>query len=305
VETIRVDKIVPNKHQPRKNFDRERSSELGESIKGAGQVELIMVRPITDGRYEIISGHRRFQEQKKNGEKGISVLIKEGMDEKRSALEAFVSNECRIELGPIERASAVRNIQKLFGIEPNAYAETSRLLGQSASKIRAVLDYLNIPEEIIRGNPHLSPLVAVELVRLGDINEQIATARIAEESKLDPKETSKLVTAIKRAPEPIKQDILTGKIDPAEAIEGRERIEFHRERNKEEVALDKFEKARKILGFPDPVLGIRLHILSSIENPQTHGKAKRIVNDIIMFLTEEVEYDRVNWSGIKQLGDGK
>ena len=61
VESIQIEKIVPNRYQPRQVFDQTKIDELAESIQEHGLLQPIVVRPIEEGMYEIIAGERRFR----------------------------------------------------------------------------------------------------------------------------------------------------------------------------------------------------------------------------------------------------
>jgi ParB family chromosome partitioning protein len=226
VDTIGIEKVVPNKNQPRERFDRERLEELRESIEGAGQVELILTRELPNGNVEILSGHRRFQEQIKSGAKEVTVLIKTGLDEKRSALEAFISNECRENLDAEERYKAVRKIQKLYGLKEDQITETAVLLGMTTYTLNSILVFKKIQpvvQDKVRRHILKQDTVTV-LTRLDDAKDQIKASEIVEKHKLTRDQTRAVVKAINVAPAPLKKAILDGKVDPMEAVKAAEVI---------------------------------------------------------------------------------
>src|SRR5438477_8083459 len=58
---IDIDRILPNSHQPRKNFDEDALNELANSIREHGIVQPIVVRPLDDGFFQLIAGERRWR----------------------------------------------------------------------------------------------------------------------------------------------------------------------------------------------------------------------------------------------------
>src|SRR5258706_6946134 len=58
---IDIDRILPNSHQPRKNFDEDSLNELANSIREHGVVQPIVVRPLEDGFFQLIAGERRWR----------------------------------------------------------------------------------------------------------------------------------------------------------------------------------------------------------------------------------------------------
>lgn len=219
IETVHVSKIKANKFQPRKTTDAEKMEELKESVGSLGIIDPIMVRPIEGGEYEIIKGHRRFDVLAGQGKKMITVLVKEGVDDNRSALEAFISNECRSDLDPFERAAAIRKIEEIYGTEN--LGELSRIIGMKREAIRNVLKFEKLSEPVrnMVKTGEINQYQAFRVAEVVDINHSDEKlANVINGSGLSPEETSKIVVAVKEAPKPIKEAILDQRIDPRDAI---------------------------------------------------------------------------------------
>ena len=218
IETVHISKIKANKFQPRKTTDAEKMEELKESVGSVGMIDPIMVRPIEGGEYEIIKGHRRFDVLTEQGKKMITVLVKEGVDDNRSALEAFISNECRSDLDPFERAAAIRKVQELYNIKKER--DLATFLGMSYWALKEALVYENLSDdvkELVRGG-ELNQYQAGKIRDIPNFDEQMKMARVINKNALNPLETQKAVKAVNKAPEPIKEAILDQRIDPRDAI---------------------------------------------------------------------------------------
>lgn len=218
IETIHISKIKANKFQPRKTTDAEKMDELKESVGSLGIIDPIMVRPTGGGEYEIIKGHRRFDVLTGQGKKMVTVLVKEGVDDNRSALEAFISNECRSDLDPFERAAAIRKVQELYGLKKKA--DIARFLGMSHEALLKALSYEKLSDVIkerVRSG-EITQYQAEKIVGIYDSDEQTRMANVVNKNALDVLETQKAVKAVNEAPKSIKEAILDQRIDPRDAI---------------------------------------------------------------------------------------
>ena len=105
VQRIAVDKIVPNRYQPRQTFLQHELAELTASIKESGVIQPIMVRRKGDGTYELIAGERRWRASKEAGLTVIPAVLKNCTDQE-ALLLALVENLQREDLNPMETARA-------------------------------------------------------------------------------------------------------------------------------------------------------------------------------------------------------
>lgn len=109
ISLIPVGEVVPNPFQPRKTFDEQALNELTESIKVLGLIQPITVRRISDGRYQIISGERRYRASKAAGLETIPAYIR-STDDSGMLEMAIVENVQRSDLDPIETAMSYQRL---------------------------------------------------------------------------------------------------------------------------------------------------------------------------------------------------
>ena len=89
--TLRISEIVPNRDQPRKQFDDDSLRELADSIAQHGVLQPLLVRPMTDGSYQLVAGERRWRAARLAGLKEVPVVIRE-MSEKEASAVALIEN---------------------------------------------------------------------------------------------------------------------------------------------------------------------------------------------------------------------
>ncbi len=164
VESIKIERIVPNRYQPRQKFDTARIEELAESINAHGLLQPIVVRPIEENMYEIIAGERRFRALQMNHMTEAEVLIRH-LDDEETAVVALIENIQRENLSAIEEAEAYK---KLLAFEGITQAELAKSVGKSQSFIANKLRLLK-----------LTPVV-LEAVREHQITERHARALVGQ-----------------------------------------------------------------------------------------------------------------------------
>jgi len=140
---INLNKIIPNKNQPRMDFYDESIKGLAESIKQNGLLQPITVRKNGD-KFELIAGERRYRACLLNGEKDIEAIIMESSDDESANL-ALIENLQREDLNAIEQAMAMRRIMKEENITQN---ELAQRLGYRQSTVANKLRLLKLPEYI-------------------------------------------------------------------------------------------------------------------------------------------------------------
>ncbi len=140
---LSIDKIKPNKDQPRKQFDENELNELADSIKQNGILQPLLVRKVGN-YYEIVAGERRYQASKIAGLKEVPVVIREISDEDVFKL-ALIENLQRSDLTPIEEA---RGYKQLIKEKDLTQEELSKILSKSRSAITNTLRLLDLPEEV-------------------------------------------------------------------------------------------------------------------------------------------------------------
>ena len=142
---ILVDKIIPNKYQPRHEFTEEKIKELAESIKQNGLLQSITVRDIGNGFYELIAGERRLRAIKYLQHATTKAIVKELTEEQMATL-ALIENIQREELTPIEEAHAY---QELLRINKLTQDELAKSLGKTQATVANKLRLLKLSKKVI------------------------------------------------------------------------------------------------------------------------------------------------------------
>ena len=143
-----VSDIVPNKYQPRKNFDEDSLEDLTNSIKQRGILQPIIVRQSNNNnsKFEIIAGERRWLAAQKAGLHEVPVVITEA-DDLKSLEFAIVENVQRSDLNPLEEAQGYKRLIDEFNYDQE---KVSKFIGKSRSHITNCLRLLTLPEEVIK-----------------------------------------------------------------------------------------------------------------------------------------------------------
>lgn len=141
---IPVEYVEPNPFQPRMSFDQDALDELVESIKSLGLIQPITVRRINDGKYQIISGERRFRACKAAGMDMIPAYIREADDQGMLEM-AIVENIQRENLDPIEVAMSY---QRLIDECKLTQEQMALRVGKKRSSVTNYLRLLNLPAKI-------------------------------------------------------------------------------------------------------------------------------------------------------------
>ncbi|KXA38770.1 putative nucleoid occlusion protein [Staphylococcus lugdunensis] len=145
VESIQIERIVPNRYQPRQVFDPSKLKELAESIDEHGLLQPIVVRPIEEHMYEIIAGERRFRALQSLQKSHADVIIRDMSDEE-TAVVALIENIQRENLSVVEEAEAYK---KLLEIGNTTQSELAKSLGKSQSFIANKLRLLKLAPKVI------------------------------------------------------------------------------------------------------------------------------------------------------------
>ncbi|MBR4632125.1 MAG: ParB/RepB/Spo0J family partition protein [Elusimicrobia bacterium] len=146
VENISIDKIKPNRHQPRTLFNEEKLQELADSIKENGLLEpIIVVRSVAPGEYELIAGERRLRASKLAGFTEIRAIIQEGASDKDKLDLALIENIQREDLNPIEEALAYKKYSEEYKYTQE---QISKIVKKNRSVIANSLRLLNLPGNI-------------------------------------------------------------------------------------------------------------------------------------------------------------
>lgn len=173
---IRIEKIVPNKYQPRREFTEDKIKELAESIKQNGLLQSITVRDMGNGFYELIAGERRLRALKYLEYPTTKAIVKELTNEQMATL-ALIENIQREELTPIEEAYAY---QELLCINNLTQDELAKSLGKTQATVANKLRLLKLCSKV------------VDAINSKRITERHGRAMV----KLDPSAQEKILNQI-------------------------------------------------------------------------------------------------------------
>lgn len=139
-----VERIVKGRYQPRQDLREDTLQELAESIRAQGLVQPVIVRPIGEGRYELIAGERRWRAAQLAGLREVPAVIRNVPDRAASAM-ALIENIQREDLNPLEEATALQRLIAEFELTHQQAAEA---VGRSRAMVTNLLRLLELSEEV-------------------------------------------------------------------------------------------------------------------------------------------------------------
>jgi len=149
VQKIPVDKIRPNRYQPRRNFDEAALAELSESIKERGLLQPISVwKDHGEDHYELIAGERRLRASKLAGLAEIEAIVKKDLDDEQKLGLSLIENIQREDLNAVDTALAYRRLMDNFGV---SQADIAKRVGKSRAAVSNTLRLLELDEDIRQG----------------------------------------------------------------------------------------------------------------------------------------------------------
>lgn len=161
LQKLRVDEIVPNRHQPRHHFDPEKIATLAETMK-RGAYQPIQVRPV-DGKYEIIAGERRWRAAQLNNWDTIDAIVT-CLSHEDSAISALAENIARENLTDWEIARALKILEENF---PTRQALAERV-GLRRQDVVGYMAFYQLPSswlEYLHDHPTLLTRASVASVK--------------------------------------------------------------------------------------------------------------------------------------------
>lgn len=144
ISEVALSQIEANPNQPRREFDEKALEELAESIKNFGIIQPITLRQISDDRYQIIAGERRWRATQMAGLQRIPAYIRTADDENMMQM-ALVENIQREELNPIEVALAYQHLIERYNLKQE---ELSEKIGKNRATIANTLRLLKLPAQV-------------------------------------------------------------------------------------------------------------------------------------------------------------
>lgn len=144
VSSLPLDLIQRGRYQPRRDFDPDSLRELADSIAAQGVIQPIVVRPIGEGRYEIVAGERRWRASQQAGLSAIPVVVRD-VDEQAAIAIALIENIQRADLNPLEEAEALARLLTEFGLTHQQVAEA---VGKSRTTVTNLLRLLELNDDV-------------------------------------------------------------------------------------------------------------------------------------------------------------
>jgi ParB family chromosome partitioning protein len=192
--------IRRNRKNPRETFEEEPLNELVHSIKEFGLLQPVVVRPAGKGTYELIMGERRLRASKLAGLATIPAIVRE-TDDQDMLRDALLENIHRVQLNPLEEASAYQQLLEEFDV---TQAELARRLGRSRPLITNMIRLLHLPvgaqRKVAAGVLSAGHARALLGVKAGaDVQEKLAERIIAE--GLSVRATEEAVVLLNRGDE--------------------------------------------------------------------------------------------------------
>ena len=191
---ISISSIIPNKYQPRKNFDKNSLEELTASIRERGIIQPIIVRASEDSndKYELIAGERRWQAAQNAGLHEVPAVIL-NVDNLKSLEFAIVENVQRKDLNPIEEAEGYQRLINEFNYDQDKVA---KFIGKSRAHISNCIRLLSLPAKVIEHiiNDKISPGHVKILVGLD--NSELLAEKIIKK-KLSVRQAEALARLVK------------------------------------------------------------------------------------------------------------
>ncbi len=142
VRFIRPQDIKANPNQPRQHFDETALQALAASIRSAGLMQPIVVRPADGGGFQLVVGERRLRAARNLGLTSIPALVRQ-IDDRAAAEWALIENVQREDLNPLERAEAFRNLTERFGM---THQEAADRIGLNRSTVTNLMRLLDLDE---------------------------------------------------------------------------------------------------------------------------------------------------------------
>lgn len=186
---IDVNKIIPNRYQPRQQFDEDSLKELAESIAKNGVIQPVLVSEMGDGRYELVAGERRLRAAKMAGIMEIPAVVRSFTEEQRIEF-ALIENIQREDLNPVEVAQAYKEIMERMKLTQEELADH---IGKSRTAVANTLRLLKLPEyvrkELFEGR--ITEGHARAILSIGDIDRMIDFTKYIVDSGISVREAEK------------------------------------------------------------------------------------------------------------------
>ncbi|WP_394132281.1 ParB/RepB/Spo0J family partition protein [Shewanella maritima] len=208
-----IELLQPGKYQPRKDMSPEALEELADSIRSQGVIQPIVVREVSDSKYEIIAGERRWRASQLARLASVPCIVKQVADEAAVAI-ALIENIQREDLNAMEEAIALQRLQNEFELTHQQVAEA---VGKSRVTVSNLLRLNNLNDPVKKllehgdiDMGHARALLAIE----GDVQTELA--KIVASKEMTVRETERLVNKTlnpPKTPEKPEKDHEVGRLE--------------------------------------------------------------------------------------------
>ena len=198
-QIMKINKVEPNRDQPRKKFEEDALLELADSIKQFGVLQPLLVRK-RDDYYEIIAGERRWRAAKLAGVKEVPVIIKDYTEQEIVEI-GLIENIQRENLNPIEEAMAFKRLLEEFNLKQDEVAER---VSKSRTAVTNSMRLLKLDDRVQQMivDDMISTGHARALLAIDNKEQQYELANKVFDEKLSVRETEKIVKDIKSPKKP-------------------------------------------------------------------------------------------------------
>ncbi len=190
IRDLALDLIRPNANQPRLSIDKNALEQLAESLRQAGVLQPVLVRPLNDSAYELVAGERRWRAARLAGLKTIPAIVRQLTDAESFEL-GLIENLQREDLDPLERATAYQQLIDKLGLTVDQIAQR---LAQSRAGVVNYLRLLKLNEQIqaMIASGGLGMGQARAIAGITNPQRQLAVARLAARRNLSVRQVEAL-----------------------------------------------------------------------------------------------------------------
>jgi ParB family transcriptional regulator, chromosome partitioning protein len=194
VARVPLEAIVPNRSQPRREFDATAIEDLANSIREHGIIQPLLVTPTNkEGtRFELIAGERRLRAAREVGLDGVPVVIRRNISSEGLLELAIIENLQREDLNPIEEAIAFGEMLETFAL---SHEDIGKRVGKSRAYVSNSVRLLQLPkgiqDDLTKGR--LDPGHARALLALPDSQTQLTVRDQILQAKLTVRAVEKMV----------------------------------------------------------------------------------------------------------------
>lgn len=186
--------LRPNPEQPRKRFAKRALQALADSLRERGVLQPILVRPTTEGRYEIVAGERRWRAATIAGLKTIPAFVRADTDDAAALELALIENAAREDLTPVEEARTLSTLINDLGLTQAALAKR---VGRSRSDLANTMRLLDLPDAVLDliGDGDLSKGHGKTLLSVSNPDRRVQLARRAVSQRWSVRELERAIAA--------------------------------------------------------------------------------------------------------------